>query len=132
MPHLTLEYSRNLDGRIDIPAMVDCMHEVAAGIDVLPVGGLRTRAVARDHYRIADGHPDNAFVNAVLRIAPGRSAEAKKAAGETLFGALAHFLNAAYDRSPLAISLEIQELDAELRWKKNNLRAYMAEREEEQ
>lgn len=132
MPHLTLEYSRNLERRIDVAAMVDCLHEVAAAIDALPVGGLRTRAVARDHYQIADGHPDNAFVNAVLRIAPGRSAEVKKAAGETLFGALADFLSVAYDESPLAISFEIQELDAELRWKKNNLRTYMAQREEEQ
>ena len=130
MPHQIIEYSANLGDRIDIDELVTVLHEAAAAIDVLPVGGLRTRAAEREHYRIADGHEDNAFVNVTLRIAPGRSFEAKKAAGETLFEALCAFLKATYDSSPLAISLEIQEIDADLRWKQNNLRSYMDKRSE--
>jgi 5-carboxymethyl-2-hydroxymuconate isomerase len=30
--------------------------------------------------------------------------------------------------SPLAISFEMQEIDPQLRWKKNNLRDYLAKR----
>ncbi len=132
MPHQIIEYSANLESRVDIDALVCALHEAAAGIDALPVGGLRTRAVARQHYRIADGHPDNQFVNVMLRLAPGRSFEVRKAAGEKLFAALLDFLRTTYDSSPLAISFEIQEIDAELRWKQNNLRDYLAQRKEEQ
>ena len=132
MPHQIIEYSANLGARMDVDALVTVLHETAAGIDALPLGGLRTRAVARDHYRIADGHPDNAFVNVVLRLAPGRSFEVRKAAGETLFAALCDFLEPAFSTSPLAISYEIQEIDADLRWKRNNLRDYMAQRKEDQ
>lgn len=128
MPHLTIEYSANLGDRIDVEELVAVMHEAASAIDVLPVGGLRTRAVERKHYRIADGHKDNAFINVFLRIAPTRSFEEKKAAGEALFGALNAYLEPAFDASPLAISFEIQELDADLRWKQNNIRRYMDER----
>jgi 5-carboxymethyl-2-hydroxymuconate isomerase len=103
----------------------------AAGIDALPIGGLRTRAVARQHYQIADGHPDNTFINVVLRLAPGRPFDVRKAAGEKLFEALCDYLEPSYSSSPLAISYEIQELDADLRWKKNNLRDYIAQREKE-
>lgn len=131
MPHQIIEYSANLAERTDIDELVRVLHETAAAIDVLPVGGLRTRAVARQHYRIADGHTDNAFINVMLRIAPGRSAEDKKAAGETLFGALCDYLSPVFDSSPLAISYEIQEIDAELRWKQNNLRAYLQKRRDE-
>ncbi len=132
MPHLTVEYSNNLEADIDIDALIRVLHDTAANIEALPVGGLRTRAVARKHYRIADGHPDNAFVNLVLRIAPGRSFDVRKAVGEALFQALCHHLEPIYSSSAIAISLEIQELDADLRWKRNNLREYMAKRSEDQ
>jgi 5-carboxymethyl-2-hydroxymuconate isomerase len=128
MPHQTIEYSANLEPRLKIDALVRVLHETAAGIDVLPIAGLRTRAVARQHYRIADGHPDNGFVNVFLRIAPGRSFEERKAAGETLWRALCDYLEPIFSTSPLAISYEIQELDADLRWKQSNLREYMAGR----
>jgi len=131
MPHQTIEYSANLEPELDIEALLTVLHETAAGIDALPVGGLRTRAVARQHYRIADGHPDNGFINVFLRIAPGRPFEVRKAAGEKLFRALCDYLEPVYSSSPLAISYEIQELDADLRWKKNNLREYMAARDKE-
>ncbi len=132
MPHQIIEYSANLGTRIDIDALVTVLHETAADIDALPVGGLRTRAVAREHYRIADGHPDNQFVNVMLRLAPGRPPEVRKAAGERLFAALCDFLAPTFASSPLAISYEIQEIDAELRWKQNNLRDYLAQRKEDQ
>ncbi len=131
MPHQTIEYSANLEPELDIEALVRVLHETAAGIDALPVGGLRTRAVARQHYRIADGHPDNGFINVFLRIAPGRPFEVRKAAGQDLFRALCDYLEPIYSSSPLAISYEIQELDADLRWKKNNLRDYLAARARE-
>lgn len=116
---------------MDIDELVKVLHETAAGIDALPVGGLRTRAVARQHYRIADGHPDNTFINVVLRLAPGRPFDVRKAAGTALFEALSEYLEPVYSSSPLAISYEIQELDADLRWKKSNLRDYLAAREKE-
>lgn len=131
MPHQIIEYSANLAERVDIDELVTVMHEAAAKIDVLPVGGLRTRAVARQHYRIADGHTDNAFISVLLRLAPGRSLEARKQTGETLFRTLSDFVAPTFNASPLSLAFEIQELDAELRWKQNNLRDYMAQRREE-
>ncbi len=131
MPHQIIEYSANLESSVDIDALVTVLHETAAGIDALPIGGLRTRAVARQHYRIADGHPDNAFINVVLRLAPGRPFDVRKAAGEKLYEALCDYLEPVFTSSPLAISYEIQEIDADLRWKKNNLRDYLAKREKE-
>ena len=131
MPHQVIEYSANLASVVDIDGLVTALHDTAAWIDALPLGGLRTRAVAREHYRIADAHPDNAFVNVYLRIAPGRSFEVRQEAGEKLFEALCNFLEPTYSSSPLALSYEIRELDADLRWKKNNLREYMAKRSED-
>lgn len=128
MPHQIIEYSVNLAARIDMDALLRLLHEQAAALDMLPVGGLRTRAVARTQYRIADGHADNAFINVTLRIAAGRSLEDRQHAGETLFAALCGHLQTVSSSSPLAISFEIQEIDPVLRWKKNNLRNYLSAR----
>lgn len=126
MPHQIIEYSANLDDRFDIQALLDHMHQAALDTDIFPMGGLRTRAARRDHYRIADGHPDNGFVNVWLRVGP-RPAEVRKQASEVLFAALTEFLGPVYESSPLAISFEIQQLEPD-RLKQGNLRQYMAQR----
>ena len=128
MPHLTVEYSANLDRVLDVPELLDVLHAAAAGIEAFPLAGMRTRAARREHYVIADGHPDNAFVHLVLRIAHGRSLEVRQAAGEVIFTALCAYLQPIYASTPLAISFEIQEIDPVLNFKHGNLRDYMAHR----
>ena len=128
MPHLTIEYSENLAENIEISELVKVMHDSAASIEALPLGGLRTRASRREFYLIADGDSSNTFVNVVLRIAPGRSDEVKKQAGEKLFSALKDFFDLFFQSSPIALSLEIQELDANLRWKDSNIREHKKKR----
>ena len=129
MPHQIIEYSANLEADLDIDRLVQTMHETAVGIDALPIGGIRTRAARRDVYRVSDSHPDNTFINVTLRIAP-RPSEIKKEVGELLFGALRRFVQPAFDKRPMALSLEIQEIDAEFRWKHSNIRDYLAQRKD--
>ena len=127
MPHQVIEYSANLEADLDIDKLVEVMHATAVSIDALPIGGIRTRAARRDVFRISDSHPDNTFVNVTLRVAP-RPPEVKKAVGETLFQALREFVQPVFDKRPIALSLEIQEIDAEFRWKHGNIRDYLAQR----
>lgn len=127
MPHLIIEYSANLENDLDIRKLVETLHDTAVTCDSLPIGGIRTRAVRRDLYRIADGHPDNTFINVTLRIAP-RPTEVKKEVGETLFGALKSFVQSVFDKTPMALSFEIQEIDAAHRWKHGNIRDFLAKR----
>ncbi len=128
MPHQIVEYSANLDGRVEIQELVNTLHLAAVDSGVFPVAGIRTRAVRREHYRVADGHPDNAFVNVYLRVAP-RPQELRDQASQAIFGALCGFLKPLYESSPLAISFELQQLEPD-RLRQNNLRRYMAERGE--
>jgi 5-carboxymethyl-2-hydroxymuconate isomerase len=127
MPHQIIEYSANLEADLDIDTLVQTMHDAAVGLDALPIGGIRTRAARRDVFRVADSHPDNTFINVTLRIAP-RPPEIKKEVGEQLFNALRQFVQRVFDERPMALSLEIQEIDAEFRWKHSNIRDYLAQR----
>lgn len=129
MPHQIVEYSANLEARINIRELIETLHETAASIEGFPRGGLRTRAARREHYRIADGHPDNQFLHLTWKLGHGRSEEIRREAGERMFAVLCEFLEPVSNTSPLAISFEIQEIHPKLTFKKNNLREYMAERQ---
>lgn len=128
MPHVIVEYSANLAGRIDIRALVDQLHHSALGTGIFPLGGLRTRAEEREIYRIADGHPDNGFVHVTMWVGHGRSAETRRVAAQKVFDDLVAFLKPCFDASPLGISLNMQELDEVLNFKHNNLHDYVRRR----
>lgn len=126
MPHLLIEYSANLDPAIGIRALIDKLHATAIGTGVFPVGGARTRAMRREFYRVADGNPANAFVHLTMRVGHGRSVETRRAAAEAIFQALCEHLEPLYVSTPLAISAEMQEIDPQFSFKKNNLHERLA------
>ncbi len=128
MPHQVIEYSANLDDSLDIDGLVGALHETAVSIDALPTGGIRTRAARREVFRIADGHPDNTFINVTLRIAEGRPLDVQKATGQKLFDELNRYVAEIYKSRPIALSFEIQEIKPDTRWKQSNIREYMASR----
>ena len=129
MPHIVVEYSSNVRDRLDLDRLIERLHTTAIGTGVFPLGGTRTRAAERTRYRIADGHPDNAFEHVTLRIGHGRDAQTKERAARAVFDALCEHLAPLYDAAPLGISFEVQEIDPALSFKRNNLHEYVAARQ---
>jgi len=121
MPHLNIEYSANVGEALDIQALVDRIHETALETGIFPLGGVRTRAEARSHYRIANGNPDAGYIHMIVRIGSGRDAETRRSAGEKIFGALCDFTDEVYRSRPLALSFELHEIPPDMAWRKNNL-----------
>ena len=119
MPHLTIEYSANLDARADLDALCAALLETVLETGLFEVGAVRVRALRADHYAIADRLPENAFVDLSFRIGKGRSADEKKRAGEAIFATASSLLAPLFETRHFALSLEIREIDAELSWKKN-------------
>jgi 5-carboxymethyl-2-hydroxymuconate isomerase len=128
MPHILIECSANLRERADLESLVTRVHAAALETGVFPLGGLRTRLAEREFYAIADGDPDNAFAHVVVRIGEGRDAATKRAAAEAIFTSVCDALAIAFDETPLALSLELQEIDPDFSLKKNNLHHYVSTR----
>jgi len=128
LPHLIVEYSANIEDQIALDALLDKLHTCALGTGVFPIGGLRVRAHRADAYRIADKAPDNGFVHVTAIIGHGRPLDVQQRAGEELLAALTQHLQSLYERSPLAISLNIQESHPVLNFKKNNLHEHVKRR----
>ncbi len=122
MPHVIVEYSANLDGKLDIRGLVNDLHQVVVDSDVAEVAAIRTRAKRRDVYRVADGDPKNAFVHVVMRLRIGRSAEQLKTLSEALLAATDNTLQRAYATHPTAITVEMEEID-NITARKNTIRS---------
>ena len=129
MAHIVIEYSAGLRDRLDLPTFLAEVHQAALATGVFPIGGIRTRAYEAEHYVIADGHRDNAFVHLSLKVGHGRDLETRKRAGEAIFDAACRHLAPLSDELPLGISLEMQEIDPVLTFKKNNLHEYVKRRQ---
>ena len=124
MPHLVFEITDNIAAQADIAGLLkranDCL---IAQNGVFPTGGIRARAVVLQHYRVADGTEDDAFVHATLKVGAGRTADVKKKVGDELFGVMqAHFAQL-FNNRYLALSMEIAEFDEAGTWKQNNIHA---------
>ena len=121
MPHLIVEYSANVEARIDLDSLLDSLHRTAIETGMFPLGGIRVRAYRADRYRIADCDADNAFVHVTAIVGAGRPLDRRERASRQLFQAICDELAAAQATSPLAISFNMREFDPVLNFKKNNL-----------
>ena len=121
MPHFTIEYSANLDARVDMDKVVETVRKAAVETGIFPLGGIRVRAVRCEHYAIADGTPDLSFLDMVLRLGEGRDLATRKKAGEHIFKALSAYLDPVFAGSKFALSFDMQINDKETSWKRNNI-----------
>jgi 5-carboxymethyl-2-hydroxymuconate isomerase len=121
MPHFTIEYSANIDKRVDMAGVVEVVRKAAVETGIFPLGGIRVRAIKCEHYAIADGNPDLGFLSMVLRLGEGRDLAARKKAGEHIFKALSSQLDPVFAQSKFALSVDMQINDKETGWKRNNI-----------
>jgi len=121
MPHFTLEYSANLDARVDMGKVVETVRKAAVETGIFPLGGIRVRAVRCEHYAIADGNADFAFLDMVLRLGEGRDLATRKKAGEHIFKALSAHLDPVFANGKFALSFDMQINDKDISWKRNNI-----------
>lgn len=130
MPHFLVEYSANIEEALAPQRLFEQLTLSAVETGVFELAGIRCRALPRAQYRIADGHPDNAFVHVQLRIGAGRSVETRREAGEAIFAALDDYLSEIFQERALMLSFEIAEIHPDLNFKKSNIRDHMAARKQ--
>ena len=102
-------------------AFCQTMADEILGLELYPLGGLRVRAAKQDHVVIADGNPNNAFIDMIFRIGKGRDEKQKKLTGERLFAAAQDWLGDTLSNGYFMLSLEVIEIESEYSWKANSV-----------
>ena len=122
-----MEYSSNLEEVVDIAALCDQLRITGIETGVFPMAGIRVRALRADHQSIADGDPRHGFIDISIRLRGGREMDAKKAATAAVFKAAETFLAPVLETRPMALSLEMRDIDPELSPKLNTIRNHIKE-----
>ena len=129
MPHLTIDYTRNLDAACDMGALCQTLAAelVAMRNDengpLFPLTGTRVLARPAVYFAVADGQQDNGFIYMNLRMAPGRSDSVKKRVGDQLLAKALAVLEPVFSQHALGLTLHIDDAAPAFDGKLNNLTA---------
>lgn len=125
MPHLSIEYSRNLEERLSISELCLVLRDAAVASGVFPAAGIRVRAFAADHVVIADANPAHGFIDISVRLRGGRSQADKERATAKLFAAVEAFCADDMASNSLMLSLEMRDIDPALSPKASSIRRFL-------
>ncbi|MCG5227028.1 5-carboxymethyl-2-hydroxymuconate Delta-isomerase [Acinetobacter pittii] len=125
MPHFIAEYSANLEDAVDFQGLFKTVNDFLGNTGVFPLGGIRSRAIRLDKYRVADGQHDYAFVHMSLKVGSGRDLDTRQKVANELFALIEQFFQPLKEQRLLAISFEMTELDPVLNFKSNNIHQFL-------
>jgi 5-carboxymethyl-2-hydroxymuconate isomerase len=108
MPHLTLEYTANLD--FEVQPLLAQLHSELVATGAINLKGLKSRAIQHGLYRIADGNPDYAFVHVNLLIREGRPLNVQKDIAQRVMVVLKETFGDRFENSHLSLSVDIKEM----------------------
>ena len=108
MPHLTLEYTDNIE--VEIQPLLARLHEEVVATGAINLKGIKSRAIQHSQYRIADGNPDYAFVHVGLLIREGRSIEIQKEATRRVMEVLKDTFGYRFEKGYVSLSVDLKEM----------------------
>ncbi len=108
MPHLTLEYTDNLD--VNVQPLLARLHEEVVATGAINLKGIKSRAIKHTQYRVADGNTDYAFVHVGLLIREGRPIEVQKEATQRVMKVLKETLGHLFEKRKLSLTVDLKEM----------------------
>lgn len=119
MPHLTVEYSANLEGQSNMGALCKSLHAAMMASGLFELGAVRVRARPCPHFAVADLLTENAFADMILRIGKGRTEDEKKTVGAALMKTAEVHFAPLLAHPHFALTLEVQEISSAFSWRTN-------------
>lgn len=131
MPHLTIEYTANLEASADMGRLCTTLAATLValrhddGTPLFPVIGTRVMAWPAPHFAVADGQPDRAFIYMNLLITPGRTPAMVARAGDAVLASVKAHLAPVFAAHAVGLTLQVQEGAPVYEGKHNNLAAHL-------
>ena len=117
MPQITLEYTDNIQQKINFPEVFREMHSVLFDVGGIPLENCKSRSIRRSDYFIGKGESNEAFVHVEVAFLAGRGLELKQEIGRRVLQILEKCYSQSLSAHNLQITVEIRELTRELYFK---------------
>ena len=119
MPHLTLEYSDNIE--VDVQPLLARLQEEVVATGAINLKGIKSRAIKHTQFRVADGNPDYAFVHVGLLIREGRPIEIQKEATQRVMKVLKETFGHLFETRKLSLTVDLKEMRAGIALTEHNI-----------
>ena len=110
MPQLTLEYSNNLNQKINFNELFSKLHKVLEKLGDINIENCKSRATGQDTYYIGSGGQDKGFVHLTVKFLEGRTQELKNLIGENLLTELRNVYENISSKHQIQITVEILDI----------------------
>lgn len=111
MPHLTLEYTANLDEWAFDSELLLGLHRLLESVVGIKIENCKSRWRMVEEWVVGDGAGPSAFVHLDLRFLEGRPQKMKEAVGEAALQVLReHFAPVREEGLDLQITVEVQDI----------------------
>lgn len=121
MPHLTLEYSDNLE--FDAQPLLARLHDELVATGAVNMKGLKSRAIRHTEYRLADGYPGYAFVHLNILLREGRPLETQQEVARRAMAVLEDTFGHYFKQGYISLSVDIKEMKPGVAITKHNIPA---------
>lgn len=110
MPHLTLEYTSNLDEWASDPDLLVTLHRLLETSGGIKIGNCKSRWRMVEEWVVGVGEGDSAFVHLDIRFLEGRPQAVKEAIGVAAVGILNDHFQQDREDLDLQVTVEIQDI----------------------
>lgn len=111
MPHLILEYSKNIESDLNHEPLFLTLHKLLAEKLPTDIASCKSRCIPHDLFYVGDCEVKNAFAHLTIKILQGRSDENKSQIGSEILKILHNFYQPHQSKLNLQLSVEIMDLD---------------------
>ncbi len=112
MPHLTLQYTHNVEG-IRFSELFSDLHQGLARVGEIDVNNCKSRAIRLDDYYVADGNGQEGFAHLQILLLEGRSVALSRDIGEHCLEVLRRHVESAVPGVAVQLSLEVRDMRRE-------------------
>jgi 5-carboxymethyl-2-hydroxymuconate isomerase len=117
MPHLTLQYTENVDQNINFEELFSTLHHILADVGGIKIDNCKSRAIKLEDYYIGQGEDDHVFIHLDLRFLEGRSLELKQEIGRQILSTLKEYYAPSMAKYNMQITVEIRDIQRETYFK---------------
>lgn len=111
MPHVVLEYSANIEEKPDFSQVLSEIHELLPSVGPYEPSGIKSRAVERSTFRVAQAESGHGFVHVELAILSGRDEGVRRETSARLLELLKRQFEKSLSKQRISFSVEIREID---------------------
>jgi 5-carboxymethyl-2-hydroxymuconate isomerase len=113
MPHCILEYSSNINDKINLKKLLHDINTMLAGTGPFNLMDIKSRAVEHDLYVVGDGDPNRAFAGLTISIFSGRPDDVKANITESALQLLKDAFNTTLQEKKCSITVQLVDIHRE-------------------